>query len=164
MLFRTESRWFALQVRPGFELAIASVLKSKGYEEFVPTYSSDEGSRGRVERPLFPGYIFCRFDSRVHAPIVTTPGVIRIVGYGRTSASLTDSEMQAVRTLAGSKLPAKPHSYIESGRRVRIREGPLRGAEGDFVQTGDGRYLVASVGLLQRSIAVEIEPAWLEPV
>jgi hypothetical protein len=49
MLFRTESCWFAIQVRPGFELTIASVLKSKGYEEFVPTYCSDELSRGLIE-------------------------------------------------------------------------------------------------------------------
>jgi len=38
MLFRNESCWYAIQVKPGFEFNIASVLKSKGYEEFIPTY------------------------------------------------------------------------------------------------------------------------------
>ena len=83
MLFRNESCWFAIRVKPGFEFNITSVLKSKGYEEFVPTYRSEDGGRGSSERPLFSGYVFCRFDPAVRAPIVTTPGVIRVVGYGR---------------------------------------------------------------------------------
>ena len=164
MLFRNESCWFAIQVKPGLEFNIASMLKSKGYEEFVPTYRSEKNGRGSSERPFFSGYVFCRFDPTVRAPIVTTPGVIRVVGYGRTPASLSDSEMQAVRTVASSNLPAKPHAYIASGQRVRIREGPLRGVEGDIAQTGDRQCLVVSVSLLQRSIAVEVEPAWLEAV
>ena len=164
MLFRNESFWFAIQVKTGLEFNIASVLKSKGYEEFVPTHRSVDGRCGDSERPLFTGYVFCRFDPAVRAPIVTTPGVIRVVGYGKLPASLSDSEMQAVRTVASSKLPAKPHAYLASGQRVRIREGPLRGVEGDIAQTGDRQSLVVSLSLLQRSIAVEIEPAWLEAV
>ena len=162
MLFQTESYWFAIQVKSGSELVIESVLKGKGYEAFVPTYRSDEAGRGRTERPLFSGYVFCRFDPLVRAPIVTTPGVIKVVGYGRRPASLDESEMQAVRTVASSNLPTRPHSYLKPGQRVRIGEGPLRGLEGDISQTGDRRYLVVSVNLLQRSIAVELEPAWLE--
>lgn len=164
MLFRNESFWFAIQVRPGFEFNVASMLKGKGYDEFVPTYRSAESGRGSSERPLFTGYVFCRFDPAVRAPIVTTPGVIRVVGYGKRPASLSDSEMQAVRTVASSNLPAKPHAYLASGQRVRIREGPLRGVEGDIAQSGGRQSLVVSLSLLQRSIAVEIEPAWLEAV
>jgi transcription antitermination factor NusG len=161
MLFGTEPFWFAIQVKPGFELSIALLLRSKGYEEFAPTYRTEEGGRGPTERPLFSGYVFCRFDPVVRAPIVTTPGVIRVVGYGKRPASLNESEMQAVRTVASSNLPAKPYPYLAPGQRVRIHEGPLRGVEGDVVQTGDRRYLVISVSLLQRSIAVRVKPAWL---
>jgi transcriptional antiterminator NusG len=162
MSFWMDACWFAIQVKPGLEFNIASVLKNKGYEDFVPTYRSDEDGRGLTERPLFSGYVFCRFDPAVRAPIVTTPGVIRVVGYGRSPASLSDSEMQAVRTVAGSNLRAKPHSYFAPGQRVLIREGPLRGVEGNIAQTGNRQCLVVSVSLLRCSIAVEAEPAWLE--
>lgn len=161
MLFRN-SCWFAIQVKTGFEFKISSVLKSKGYEEYVPTCRSMKRGRDLFEVPLFPGYVFCRFDPNVRAPIVTTPGVIRVVGYGRTPAFLSDSEMQAVQTVVNSNLPAKPHSYTVPGQRVRIREGPLRGVEGNIAQTGDRQRLIVSLSLLQRSIAVEVEPAWLE--
>ena len=64
--------------------------------------------------------------------------------------------------MAGSNLRAKPHSYFAPGQRVLIREGPLRGVEGNIAQTGNRQCLVVSVSLLQCSIAVEVEPAWLE--
>jgi transcription antitermination factor NusG len=162
MLSRTDSCWFAIQVRPGLEFNVASALKNKGYEDFVPTYRSDEGGHAPVERPLFSGYIFCRFDPAVRAPIVTTPGVVRVLGYGSHPASLSDSEMQAVRAVSSLNLLVKPHSYLAPGRPVRIHEGPLRGMEGHIAQTGDGQCPVVSVSLLQRSIAVEMQPAWLE--
>ena len=162
MLLRTISGWFAIQVKPGYEFNVALVLKSKGYEEFVPTYRLDKRVQGAVEKPLFAGYVFCRFDPAVCAPIVTTPGVIRVVSYGRSPALLSDSEIQSVRTVASSNLPAKPHSYLAPGERVRIREGPLCGVEGEIAQTTGRPCLVVSVSLLQRSIAVEVEPAWLE--
>ena len=162
MLFENEPFWFAIQVKSGFELRIESALKEKGYETFVPTYQSHEVMRCRSEQPLFSGYVFCRFDPQVRAPIVTTPGVIKVVGYGNRPASLDDSEMEAVRTVARSHLPAMPHPCIAPGQRVRIAEGPLRGLEGEITRTGEHRYFVVSVSLLQRSIAVEVEPGWLE--
>lgn len=162
MLFGNGPCWFAIQVKSGFELRIGSALEDKGYEAFVPTYQLHDAGQARAERPLFSGYVFCRFDPLVRAPIVTTPGVIKVVGYGKRPASLDDSEMQAVRTVASSNLSAKPHSCVAPGQRVRLAEGPLRGLEGDIARTGEHRYFVVSVSLLQRSIAVEVEPGWLE--
>ena len=163
MPFQTEPCWFAIQVKSGSELKIESVLKNKGYETFVPTYvPAGPGRRACPERPLFSGYVFCRFDPLVRAPIVTTPGIIQIVGYGKRPAPLDDSEMEAVRMVARSNLSAKPHPYFQAGQRVRIVEGPLQGVEGIIARAGDRDYLVVSVRLLQRSIAIEMEPDWLE--
>ena len=53
---------------------------------------------GRGERTLFSGCVFRRFNPLFHTPMVTTPGVIGLVGYGKNPAALDDSEMEAVRT------------------------------------------------------------------
>jgi len=34
--------------------------------------------------PLFPGYLFCRMNPHNRLPVLTTPGVIQIVGVGKT--------------------------------------------------------------------------------
>ena len=67
MLFENEPCWFAIHVKSGLELRIGSALKEKGYETFVPTYQLQEAGQGRTERPLFSGYVFCRFDPVVRA-------------------------------------------------------------------------------------------------
>ena len=59
--------WFALSVVPRKEKATAQALRSKGYEDFLPMYSMKRRWSDRmkvVEMPLFPGYVFCRFDPK----------------------------------------------------------------------------------------------------
>ena len=78
--------WFAIQVRSRREFSIEALLKNKGYMIYTPRYKSEPSGPARTrskESALLPGYIFCRFDSTLKGPIVTTPGVIRIVGFGK---------------------------------------------------------------------------------
>ena len=155
VLSSIDTRWFAIQVRPRFEKSVAEILAGKGYQQFLPLCRACvDGPCGQAERPLFPGYVFCRFDSRVHAPIVTTPGVIRIVAFGNIPASISDAEMAAIRTIMKTSLPVGPYTYFRSGQTIRIDEGPLRGVEGQIVKSGKKNLLVISIHLLQRSIAV----------
>src|SRR2546427_8571217 len=62
-----EHQWFAIQVRPNHEKVTALLLRGKGYEEFLPSYlCNNRLGRGQpCERPLFPGYLFCRFNPKV---------------------------------------------------------------------------------------------------
>src|SRR5271157_5027662 len=76
---RDGNSWYAIRVRSKFENAASVVLNGKGYEAFLPTYRSRRSWSDRVKEldlPLFPGYLFCRFDVRDRLlPILTTPGV-----------------------------------------------------------------------------------------
>ena len=59
--------WYALRVRPRFEKMVASALLSKGYEGFLPLYRHRSRWSDRIKEvllPLFPGYMFCRFDEK----------------------------------------------------------------------------------------------------
>ena len=61
------------------------------------------------ELPLFPGYLFCRFDVRDRLlPILTTPGVIGIVGAGKTPVPVDDEEIEAIRAILRSGLAVQP--------------------------------------------------------
>jgi transcription termination/antitermination protein NusG len=157
--------WFAVQVRPRMEKTTAFLLESKGYEHLLPTYKSGaENGRDAAEKPLFPGYVFCRFDSELRSPIITTPGVIRIVGCGRQPVCIDESEMEAIGVVTASGAPAQPHSYLMHGQMVEVSGGPLRGLRGIVAGKGQASRLIVSVTLLQRSISVEVEPRWLRPI
>ena len=152
--------WFALQVRVRHEGEVTVHLQGKGYEWFLPTYKERRRWSDRVKQvdaPLFPGYVFCRFNPNDRFPILKTPGVTQIVGYSRVPVPVDEKEIEAIRTLVDSGLPNFPCAYLEVGSRVRIEAGALRGLEGILTDLKGKRRLVLSITLLQRSVAVEID-------
>jgi transcription antitermination factor NusG len=167
--------WFALQVRARHEIGIADYLSNKGYEQFLPLYKCRKRWSDRIKEvdlPLFPGYLFCRFNPQNRLPILKTPGVVRIVGNSQSPIPVCDKEIESLQILVASGLPNQACAFLQAGDRVRIEAGPLRGAEGLFVRFKGNCRLILSVTLLQRAVAIEIDsayvstlrPAWSPPV
>jgi transcription antitermination factor NusG len=152
--------WFALQVRMRHEVGVADYLHGKGYEWFLPLYKTRRRWSDRVKQidsPLFPGYLFCRFNPHDRLPILKTPGVTQIVGYNHVPVPVDEQEIEAIRKLVASGLPNSPCAYLEIGSKVRIEAGALRGLEGILMDIKGKQRLVLSITLLQRSVAVEID-------
>ena len=156
--------WYALQVRARFEQGVAEHLDGKGYEWFLPLYKCRKRWSDRikeVEAPLFPGYLFCRVNPQDRLPILKTPGVIQIVGCNRTPIAVDEGEVQAIQRMVASGIPNQPWPFLAAGDRVRIESGPLSGLEGILIEFKGNHRLVLSVTLLQRSVAVEIDSAFV---
>jgi transcription antitermination factor NusG len=155
-------RWFALYVKPKHEKVVTASLRGKAYETLLPLYTCR--SRSKTSRlPLFPGYAFARFDASDRLPVLIIPGVLSVVRCGGVPAPIDDVEIESLRTLANSGLRAYPWPQFQAGQKVLIKEGPLRGVEAIYVRERDSGQLIVSVTLLQRSVAVDVEPGWLEP-
>jgi len=132
----------------------------------LPTYRARRRWSDRIkelELPLFPGYIFCRFDPQYRLPILKTPGFVSIVGIAKQPVAIDESELAAIRTLVSSGLSHQPWPYVRIGQRVRIECGPLGGLEGILQNIKGRQRIVVSVSLLQRSVAVEIDSTWVAP-
>ncbi len=157
---RTKFPWYAVRTRSNQERTAATVLKGKGYEEYVPVYRTRRRWSDRVvdaELPLFPGYVFCRFDHKQRLPIMTTPGVVSIVGFGNDPAPVSDDEIQAVHAVLRSGEAPEPHPFLREGQRIRVTYGSLKDVEGILVKKKSDWRLVVSVTMLQRSVSVEID-------
>ena len=159
--------WYAVRVQSKFESIAAAAFRGKGYEEFLPLYRAKRRWSDRVKEldlPLFAGYLFCRFDVNKRLPILTTPGVVSIVGAGRMPVAVSDDEIAAVKAIVRSGLPAMPWPCLAVGAHIVIERGPLAGLEGIALDVDRKHRLVVSVSLLQRSVAVEIDRAWARPI
>jgi transcriptional antiterminator NusG len=159
--------WYAIQAKSSREKTASLLLENAGYECLVPIskYMRRWSDRMKeVEVPLFPGYFFCRMDPHNRLPVLMTPGVIQIVGVGKTPIPVEEEEIAAIQRVGKSGLPTMPWPYLEVGNVVRIEEGPLRGLTGIVLKIKSGVKLVLSVSLLQRSMAVEIERGWIGEV
>lgn len=166
MSMNPQFSWFALNTKLRYEEFVAKHLGSKGYEILLPVYQSRRRWSDRVKKvelPLFPGYLFCRFDSQDRLPILTTPGMIQIVGFGKTPVPVDDAEIAAIQRAVSSGLAKEPWPYLRLGERVRVECGALRGVEGILLNIKGSHRLILSVTLLQRSVAVEVSSAWVVP-
>lgn len=153
-------QWFALAVKPRFDKAVARALEVKGYETLLPLYRKQrkDAARSKVsELPLFPGYVFCRFDVQTRLPILTTPGVIHVLGAGNIPMPLSDVEINSLQTAIKAQIPVQPFPFVGAGQRVRINRGFLAGVEGIVISCKHRLRLVLSVTLLQRSVLLEID-------
>jgi transcription antitermination factor NusG len=159
--------WFALRAAPRHDKSVALTLHNNGFEECLPLYRSRRRWADRfktVDLPLFPGYVFCKFNPCSLIPILNTPGVIDIVRAGRTLLTVDEREIENLKALVSSGVPSEPWPYLEVGQHVRLHSGPLYGLEGLLVEVRRAPRLVLSVALLQRSVLVEIDREWFAPL
>jgi transcription antitermination factor NusG len=116
-----------------------------------------------VDLPLFPGYVFCRFDSNRRSSVLATSGVIDLVRVGSQPATIDESEIEAIQRVVKSPLLAEPHADLVMGEKVMMSDGPLKGLTGTLMEVRKGLRLVVSVELLRRSVLIEIDRDWVVP-
>ncbi len=160
-------KWFAVYTTPRHEKAVARHFEFRAIESYLPLYMEmhrwKNGLRVNVEQPLFPGYIFARIG-RSHSPqVLSVPGVLLIVGFGREPQALPDSEIEALRS--GLHLRKfEPHPYLVVGEKARIKSGSLAGMVGVLARKKNSLRVVLTLELIMRSVAVEVDADELERV
>lgn len=159
--------WYAVRVKPQHERSVALGLDARGLIQFLPFHREIHRWSDRrkvVAVPLFPGYVFCRFHYAERLRVLQTAGVRYIVGVGGKATPIPEEEMSAIGRIVQSQRPAEPTAFLEVGQLVLITEGPLMGLQGFLQQHRNQRRLVVGVSLLHRSVAVELDSDWVEPV
>jgi transcription antitermination factor NusG len=154
------ANWYALFTRHQFEKSVALALSNKNFEIFLPLCPSVRQWQDRAKLlsvPLFPGYLFIREGMDQQLQILTTPGVVRIVGWGGRPAVVPQVQLEAVKRIIESRLTVESHPLLERGDRIRVKTGPLAGLEGILARIKGATRLVVSMEMLGQSAAVEID-------
>jgi transcription antitermination factor NusG len=165
-MISSDIRWYAVRTKPQHENTVSQILDAKGYERLLPTYRTRVRWADRIkemERPLFPGYLFCRFDARCRVPILNTAGVIDIVRVAGHPAAIEDYELANLKTAMGSGYTCLPWPHAEIGRKITIGFGPMAGVTGVLVEVKRKLRLVLSVSAVNRAILVEVDADVLAP-
>ncbi|HEV2224909.1 MAG TPA: UpxY family transcription antiterminator [Candidatus Acidoferrales bacterium] len=161
-----EPRWYAAYACANHEKCVAAELAARAVEHFLPVYSSIrrwKDRRVKLDLPLFPGYVFVRIALCNRLRVLQIPSVVQLVGFNGKSAALPDEEMEILRSGLSQGLRAKPHPFLTVGRRVRITGGPFAGLEGVLQRKKSSLRVVVSLGLIQRSVAVDVDVADVAP-
>jgi len=128
--------WYAIHTKPREEALAQTSLQREGIETFYPKLRRRRTIR-RVRRwvvgPLFPGYIFARFNLETSRRLVCyASGVANIVSFGGRPAVVDDQIIAAILEHAVNDVVTVAPPKFEPGDLVEIQEGPLRGLQGIF--------------------------------
>ncbi|HKF45739.1 MAG TPA: transcription termination/antitermination NusG family protein [Terracidiphilus sp.] len=151
--------WSALQVKTNQEKKVAQHLAIRDIEHYLPVYSERSRWTDRtvtVERPLFPGYLFVRSSRDVRVPIISSPGVLRLLGNGETDL-LTVEEVERIRIALSSGYVLRPNPGLSVGTRVRLLNGIFAGIDGTVTELRRKCNVVIALSNSAQSFSVEAD-------
>ncbi len=131
--------WYAVHTNPKQEDRAHGNLLSWGVESFSPRLR--EGRRNQFSgavtyysKPMFPRYIFARFDAgKMLSKIWYTRGVHSVVGFGGGGPSpIPDEVIEVLRAQVGADGYVKLRDEFERGDELVITSGPLKNFRGVF--------------------------------
>ena len=159
--------WYAIQTKPRKESSVQAALGQAGIEAYSPRIRKPIGRanpKAWRESPLFPGYLFARFEFGAEYPRVRwTPGLVRVVMSGGTPLTVSEAMLSSVRELEkeGIRLLLRPVRW-KPGARVRVNQGPFTGFEGQVAATLKGGDRVRILlELFRRQVALECDTSQL---
>jgi transcription antitermination factor NusG len=154
--------WYALFVRSRHEFVTSEQLQKRGVEVFLPVINKTRRWSDRnksVLFPLFPGYIFVhvRPSAEIFLNIIRAHGTVSFVTQepGRP-AQVDPQEIRSLQLMleGGSNIDIYPH--LCEGKRVYVKQGPLKGAEGILAKKNDQSMFLVNINILGRSIGMRI--------
>jgi transcription antitermination factor NusG len=163
----TQISWYAVYTKHQHEKNAADILAKKGFEVLLPLYKTAHRWKDRSQAvllPLFPCYVFLQMNLEKKLEALRTPGIFWFVGNGGRASAIPINEIDAIRRATQSPVRLEPHPFLNSGDRVRIKDGALAGLEGYLTRFKNQYRVVLSVELLQKAVAVEVDIATVQPV
>lgn len=157
--------WRVARVKSRQEKALAHDLLRQGISYYLPLYEKRRRRRDnhkirKTILPLFPGYVAFALPGSDCSAIYGTRRVTKIIEVAEQA--LFVKEMAQIRQALEAGVPVALVARLQTGQKVRIREGPLQGLEGEVVRQRDMTRFVIRVHLFRQAVALEIDEAYLE--
>ena len=128
--------WFILQFKPNSHHKAATNLNRQGFETFLPLHDTTSRKLSRfidTSKPLFPGYMFIKFDkaeSKWHK-INNTYGVSRLITFNSILKSIPTTFVDNLMKRYDSSGKLLPIKKLKNGDQVTLLKGPFA----DFIAT-----------------------------
>ena len=154
-----ESPWHVLHVIANHEKRVARHLSVRSLEHYLPLYTERSKWTDRsvtLERPLFAGYVFVRFSPHAKLSVVSTPGVIRLLGDHECDTVSAD-EIDRIRNGLASGCLLRPHPHVSVGTPVRVLSGAFEGVEGIVTEFRHQCRVIITLSAMKQCFSVEVE-------
>ena len=159
-----EGPWHVLQVIANHEKRVARQLEVRSLEHYLPLYTERSRWTDRtvtLERPLFPGYIFTRFSTATRISVISTPGVLRMLGTDG-NRTVDGAEIDRIQKALESGHILRPQPCVPVGTRVRIRGGLFEGVEGIVTELRRNCNVIIALSSVEQCFSLETDLSEIE--
>ncbi len=147
--------WYVVQTKPGNEHRVNTNLLNQEIETFLPLFKAHQLSNGRMVqrvKPLFPSYLFARFNVIPHYGRVRwTRGVNKVLGSGEGPIPISEKVIEVIQSRMGEDNLVRLENELKEGDTVQITSGPLKNLMGVFEKKmsnqGRVRILLSLIGV-----------------
>jgi transcription antitermination factor NusG len=151
------SPWHVLHVLSNHEKRVTQHLLVRSVEHYLPLYTERVKWTDRTvvaERPLFSGYVFARFQPESRISVISTPGVLRLLGDHEWDM-VGDEELAKIRVGLAKGMPLRPHPGVTVGTRVRVRDGVFAGVEGVVTELRKECRVIITLAAVRQCFSLE---------
>ena len=161
--------WYVIQTKPKKEEEATSYLLAKGVEIFGPlmeTFTSRNGKLAKELKPLFPGYIFGKFDLEQNYPLVRWGrGVKCVLGFGGYPTSISEEVVEIIKERTDTQGIVRVKQNFKANDVIRIKTGPLKDLLAIFERwVSDSERVRILLNLIGYQPSVEMHYSMIEKV
>ena len=118
--------WYVARTNPRAEYPARNQLEINGFEYYLPVTSTESPRPGREDAPLFPSYMFLRYDagSPESSSLRSIPGLAGLVNFDGVAPPVPDEVIDSLRQAVAEMNESRGISTtFQPGDRVWVRWG-----------------------------------------
>ncbi len=156
-------RWYLLYCKRGEQLRAKLHLENQGVECYYPEVTVEKivrGKRQSVKEPLFPSYMFVRFDFEVGPSFTTvrsTRGVTDFIRFGAQPKELQGDLIYDLKHLDSSEQSQVISSTPKKGQVLKVTSGPFSGIEAIYQEADGERRSMMLIKLINQPVVMSID-------
>ena len=168
-----QTTWYCVRTRAHKEAAVESILRTRlGTEMYYPKWRCRRPVAGTMRwmvRPLFPTYLFAKFDlERDQRNVAYARDVVQIVTFGAKPVEVDEDLIGQLRLYAVTRDRDdvfEVSQEIKRGEEVVIEAGPFKRLRGMFEKEhSDGERVTILLEILQLQARVTLPRDYIRPV
>lgn len=158
--------WYLLFCKKQEQLRAKSHLENQGIECFFPELEVEKVVRGKnklAREPLFPCYVFIRFDPETGPSFTTirsTRGVVDFVRCGIVPQTVSEELIASLKLIDQDNLTLK-QTPLE-GEKLTVASGQYSGVEAIYQEPDGERRSFLLINILNNQVKISVANADIE--
>ncbi|MEZ8988757.1 transcription/translation regulatory transformer protein RfaH [Vibrio breoganii] len=157
-------RWYLLYCKRGDQERAQMHLENQGVEVYYPKITVEKMVRGKRQKrsePLFPSYMFVRFDFEVGPSFTTvrsTRGVSDFIRNGVYPTELQGDLVYTLKQVEGSQEDTEIESdLLQKGDEVIIKSGQFAGVDAIYHEADGEKRSILLITMINKKVEVHVD-------